>query len=97
MAMTATALTPVLIRIDARAEGYLRAGISELDAADPLAVFAEQLLARVADKPASDARGLIADEAIDAELSAHGRDARARLLRRHSLRSGLNALDVQYL
>lgn len=97
MAMTATTLTPVLIRINGRAEGYLRAGISELDAADPLAIFAELLLARVADQTPSEARGFIADESADAELSAHARDACARLPRRHPMRSGLNAVTPQYL
>lgn len=95
--MTATAITPVLIRIDARVEAYLRAGLAELDANDPLATFAERLLTRVDDKPASDARGFIADGPIDAELSAHQSDAMARLPRRHLMRSGLNALDVQHL
>lgn len=90
-------IVPVLIHIDGRAEAYLRAGISELDAKDPLATFAAELLARVADTAASDARGFIADEAVDAELSAHGRDARTRLPRRHPMRSALNAITPQYL
>lgn len=95
--MTATTLTPVLIRIDGRAEDYLRAGIAALDAGDPLAVFAEALLARVDGVAASDARGFIADEAADAELSAHQSDAMVRLPRRHPMRSGLNAVASQYL
>lgn len=93
----ASPIVPVLIRIDARAEGYLRAGAAELDAADPLVDFAERLLGRVADKAPSEARGFIADEVADAELSAHQRDARTRLPRRHPMRSGLNAVASQYL
>lgn len=88
---------PVLVRISGLAEHFLQQGIAELDDDDPLGAFAAELLERIEGREPSEARGFIADEAIDAELSDHARDARTRLPRRHPMRSGLNAITPQYL